>query len=429
VGRSKILFLGFVWPEWRSSGAGVRDQELIRLFLKNNFSVTYASIAKPNEYIKELEAMGVATHLITANDSAFDLWVKELAPDIVIFDRFIMEEQFSFRVREASPKSLRILDTIDLHFLRGIRQEKLKQGLALKDILEVNFEIHTREALRELGAVLRSDLTLVVSSFEMLLLKDRFKIASDLLYHLPFMIEPHKKFMPYEDRRNLAFIGNFRHPPNEDALHWIVSEIWPSLYPQLLEIDPEVKLNVYGAYPPRKWMERKIKGIEFLGQARDASEVLSQSKILFAPLRFGAGIKGKIAESWRVGTPVVTTGIGSEGMTLDPVSLDHSFGGRVEASVEGLIIAALELYRNKEAWQQGQNAGAKILEKCMNPLILGTNLIAHLETLKDNLDSRRKSNWLGELLWTDQYEKTKYFSRWLELKTELSARKSVPTSY
>ena len=133
--------------------------------------------------------MGVNTHSIDLNDSGFDSWIAAIDPDIVVFDRFVTEEQFSWRVRENCPSALRILDTEDLHFLRESRRlilldrETSDEGETNDDI-----EPYSDIALRELASIYRSDLSLIISEAEMDLLTGTFSIPSPLLHYLPFLI-------------------------------------------------------------------------------------------------------------------------------------------------------------------------------------------------------------------------------------------------
>ena len=113
----RLLIIGYVWPEPTSSAAGSRMMQLIKLFLVRNYEVIYASPARASEYAINFEELGITKKKITTNSSDFDEYVSELSPQVVMFDRFMMEEQFGWRVAENCPDAIRILDTEDLHFL------------------------------------------------------------------------------------------------------------------------------------------------------------------------------------------------------------------------------------------------------------------------------------------------------------------------
>src|SRR4051812_41324447 len=118
----RLLYIGYVWPEYTASAAGVRNWSIVESLLAAGWKIRYQSHAKPNDFTARLEALGVETACIAANDPAFDASVRDFSPDFALFDRFVTEEQFSWRVREVCPDALRILDTQDLHFLRKARE-------------------------------------------------------------------------------------------------------------------------------------------------------------------------------------------------------------------------------------------------------------------------------------------------------------------
>jgi len=117
-----LLIIGFVWPEPNSTAAGSRMLQLIELFQKNGYAVTLVCAASKSDKSFDLDTLNIQTFDIQLNDSSFDVLVKEMNPDIVMFDRFLTEEQFGWRVAENCPEAIRILDTEDLHFLRSARQ-------------------------------------------------------------------------------------------------------------------------------------------------------------------------------------------------------------------------------------------------------------------------------------------------------------------
>ena len=122
-----ILFIGLVWPEPNSSAGGSRTIQLINLFLSKGWKVTFASAASDSEFAINLETLGVQKVNIVLNSDSFDVFLKKIQPSIVVFDKFMIEEQFGWRVEENCPHALRILDTIDLHCLRLARQNALKE--------------------------------------------------------------------------------------------------------------------------------------------------------------------------------------------------------------------------------------------------------------------------------------------------------------
>ena len=122
----KLLIIGFVWPEPKSSAAGVRMMQLIDFFLSEGYQITFASSSLKGDKSLNLASKGIQERRIELNNSSFDLFISKLNPTVVLFDRFMMEEQFGWRVAQQCPNALKILDTEDLHCLRKAREEAFK---------------------------------------------------------------------------------------------------------------------------------------------------------------------------------------------------------------------------------------------------------------------------------------------------------------
>lgn len=404
-----LLIIGLVWPEPKSSAAGTRMLQLIELFQKQGFEIVFASAAQESEFSSDLKSIGVSTQKIELNSDSFDLFVKELNPEIVVFDRFVIEEQFGWRVQENCPDSLRILDTEDLHCLRLARQNAVKKNIdfQLEDLLTEPI------AKREIASILRSDLTLIISEFEMFVLETIFKIDSKLLHYLPlfYAVPNGKKVLKFEERKDFVFIGNFLHEPNFDAVKQLKETIWP----QIRKLLPEAKMNVYGAYPSPKVLQLHNIKENFLihGRAENAADVIENAKILLVPLRFGAGLKGKLLETMQTGTPSVTTSIGIEG-----ISETNFWNGFVEDDFDEFAAKAVLLYQDEIIWHQSQHKGFEILQNRFDKKIVEASFELILKDLKSNLEQHRMLNFMGTLLWHHTVLSTKYMSRWIEEKNK-----------
>lgn len=366
---------------------------------------------------------GVRTEWISPNDPSFDWKMAELKPDFVVFDRFITEEQFGWRVKKICPYAVRVLDTQDLHFLRRAREKIL-----LRDEMDLGPApgLASEDAFRELASIYRSDLTLVLSDFEAAILKDKFGVPDSLIQLLRFsypvseLAETEAKWPKFQDRKDFVFLGNFRHPPNVDAVHWFSGEIWPKIRTAL----PGVEVHVYGAYPSREIMrlDDEKSGFRVFGWANDPYELLSKFRVSVAPLRFGAGIKGKITDSWWSGTPVVTTPIGSEGMH-GPLP----WGGEVAENAEEFPGKAIDLYRNEERWNTKQDQGFSLLRALYDSDRNSKILIDALLYIESDLLERRNGNFIGSMLWHHLHRSTTYFSKWIELKNQKNRNSGKPT--
>ena len=160
--------------------------QLISIFKKNGYRIIFSSPAQNSDFMVDLEEFGVEKQSIELNNSSFDIFVKELNPSIVLFDRFMMEEQFGWRVAENCPEALRLLDTEDLHCLRLARQKAFKENRTFTNDDLLDEEV----AKREIASILRSDISFMISEIEMELLQSVFKIDTSLLYYLPLLLDP-----------------------------------------------------------------------------------------------------------------------------------------------------------------------------------------------------------------------------------------------
>ena len=403
----KALFIGYVWPEPLSSAAGIRTWNLLEALLQGGWEVTFASPSQTNGFTQSLEKKGIQTASIQANDSAFDVFIKDLNPSLVIFDRFVIEEQFGWRVHEVCPNALRILDTQDLHFLRRARQRALEG--------EQPIQLISEDTYREIASIYRCDLTLVISDFEYNLLVNQFQIPQELLLLQRFSYRPAPAPRSFQERSHMVMIGNFRHPPNRDGLIWFKNHIWPLIRKEI----PDLEVHLYGAYPSKEIMALTHRATGFIvkGPALDQYETLSQYRVNLAPLRFGAGIKGKISDGWWCGTPAISTSIGAEGMHED-----FPFGGCIADHPQEFAQHASELYTNDELWLQHQNHGLSLIEKLYSST---QSFLARVQSIYDHLQTHREMNFMGQLFSFHGLRSTKYFSRWIEEKSKrLSSEKS-----
>ena len=408
----KLLIIGFVWPEPNSSAAGGRMIQLISFFKEQGYQITFSSPALDSDFMADLNEYGVDKKSIVLNCATFDIFIKELNPNIVLFDRFMMEEQFGWRVSENCPDALRILDTEDLHCLRLARQKAFKEKRNFK-VLDLLVE---DVAKREIASILRCDLSLMISEFEMELLETVFKVDSALLYYLPFLLGPIdessiQKLPSFEERENFVFIGNFLHEPNWNAVQFLKESIWPLIRKQL----PESNLLIYGAYPSQKVLQlhKPAEGFIVKGRAANAEEVMKSGKVVLAPLRFGAGVKGKLIEAMRCGTPSITTSIGAESMHGD-----LPWNGFIVDEATDFADAAVRLYQDKILWLKAQKKGVAIINQRYSKDLFESDFIKRIEFLLFNLEEHRLNNFMGELLQHHTLKSTKYMAKWIEAKNK-----------
>ncbi|MEZ9042375.1 MULTISPECIES: glycosyltransferase [unclassified Vibrio] len=407
----KVLAIGYVWPEPNSSAAGSHMMSLLRLFKRQGWSVEFATPAQETEHMIDLSEEGITSQSIQLNCDSFDDYIEELQPDVVMFDRFMMEEQFGWRVEKVCPNAFKLLDTEDLQFLRNARHEAVKKETDL-----TKAHLYSDLAKREIAAILRCDLSLIISSYEMELLQSEFNIDPKLLHHLPFMVDLNtlpESTKSFEERKHFMTIGNFRHAPNWDAVLQL-QKIWPKIRKQL----PDSELHIYGSYPPPKAtaLHNPKTGFHIKGWAKDAQEVMEDARVCVAPLRFGAGIKGKLLDAMKLQTPNVTSEIGSEGMVPQG---ELQWPGAVSDDIDEFVEQAVALYKDEKKWLKAQSQCHSILEAHYEQNQLGDKLIERLTALGSELDAHRLNNFFGSMLKHHSMASTKYMSQWIAEKNKV----------
>ncbi len=405
----KVLIIGLVWPEPTSTGASIRITEHIHLFQQQGWAITFACAAAKNDATQLLDDMGLNTQEIALNHSSFDDFITALQPDIVLFDRYMMEEQFGWRIAKTCPKALRIIETIDLHCLREARHMAFKDGIPFS-----NQYLNNTIALREIASIYRADLSIIISDFEFDLLQSYFNIKPDLLHHCPFMLntDTNLENLPhFEQRQDFMIIGNFRLAANWDAVLWLKQEIWPLIRQQL----PQAQLHIYGAYTPPKAtaLHHQKEGFLIKNKATDVQEVMQAARVCLAPLRFGAGIKTKLADAMLAGTPSITTAIGAEGMTG---GLD--WPGIIANNPQDFADAAVKIYCDQQLWQTAQTNGFAIIKQHFNKQTNNENLLQRILKLRENLTQHRHHNFMGAMLNHHHHKSTEFMSRWIEAKNK-----------
>ena len=398
-----LIIIGKVFPEPNSTAAGSRMIQLMDSFLTQNYQITFLSTASISENSFDLSSKNISFQNIVLNDSSFNELIKNLNPDVVVFDRFTTEEQFGWRVSEQVPNAVKVLDTEDLHFLRNAREKAFKENRNLEhsDLINDVFK-------RELASILRCDLSLIISDFEMNLLIEKYKIDENILFYLPLFGEVKKSETPFSERKNFISIGNFLHEPNWQTVLQL-KKIWKDIKNQL----PEAEIHIYGAYASEKvfQLHNEKEGFIIKGRAESVETVFNTAKVLLAPIPFGAGIKGKLLESMQFGLPNVTSAVGAEAMhgNLD-------WNGFITDNETEFVEKAVLLYQDENLWRKSQENGFKIIKNRFKKELFEPNFIHKIQEISENLESHRNQNFLGQILQHHTLQSTKYLSKWIEEK-------------
>ena len=214
----------------------------------------------------------------------------------------------------------------------------------------------------------------------------------------------------FEQRQHFMTIGNFRHAPNWDAVLYL-QKIWPLIRKQL----PKAELHIYGSYPPPKAtaLNNPKTGFLIKGWADNAFDVMQSARVCLAPLRFGAGIKGKLLEAMIMQTPSVTTNIGAEGMHND-----LPWPGKIANTADDFANAAVEMYTNQSDFEQAQQDGNTLLNTLYDKAQLSTVLIKKIDSISCDLSAHREKNFTGQMLKHHTMRSTQYMSQWIAEKNK-----------
>jgi hypothetical protein len=404
-----VLIIGFVWPEPKSSAAGSRMMQLIEIFQSFGYKITFASACAKKDNAFDLGHLDIYQFAIELNNASFDEFVCQLNPDIVVFDRFMVEEQFGWRVTEQCPNALKILDTEDLHCLRKGRENALKDG----SVFDRSY-LFNDISKREIASIYRCDLSLIISEEEIEILRHQFKVSDHLLYYLPFLTEPvspeTKKRLPkIKEREHFISIGNFLHAPNYDAILFLKNTIWPLIRKKL----PKIEMHIYGAYVSEKvnQLHSEKEGFIIKGYIHDVNLVMQKAKVCLAPLRFGAGLKGKLIDAMINGTPCVMTSIAAEGMfgSFEP-------NGFIADDAQEFANKAIELYTDKIFWNGKQKNGFIVMNARFDKHLFVSDFMYKLTSIQNGLNVHRLDNFTGQMLQHQTTQSTKYMSKWIEAK-------------
>lgn len=404
-----LLCIGFVYPEPKSSAAGARIMQLLHLFLEQGYEITFGTTANPSTNTADLSTMGIQVKTLELNSDSFDTFLVELNPGVVLFDRYLTEEQFGWRVAKYCPNAIRILDTEDLHFLRHAREKNLKSKLNFSK----NF-LNSDIAKREISSLYRCDLTLIISEVEYDILVNELQIDPSLLFYIPFIFpSSNNSFssfcLSFEERKDFIFIGNFLHAPNLNAVEYLKTTLWPKLSNAI----PNSEIHIYGAYAKSKHLSMTNSQENFFihGFIDNAEKVIGSARVMLAPLQFGAGLKGKIFDAMRLGTPCAMSSVAAEGIFGECLS-----NGFIEDDPDIFVKYAGQLYTDFNIWQQSQYNGYYVLKSRFCSSFFVKQLFNTIDYLSNNLDAHRLQNFTGILLQHNTMQSTKYLSKWIQAK-------------
>jgi GT2 family glycosyltransferase/glycosyltransferase involved in cell wall biosynthesis len=343
--RRRVLVIDATTPQPDQDSGSLRLVNLLRLLIEDGCAVTFFADnrAYVSGYTEALQQLGVEVlwHPWLSDPVA---WFSEHGPHLhsVLVSRHYIACSYLDLARRYAPQARFIFDTVDLHYLREQRAADLEGRADL-----ARSAAQTRQ--QELAVIERSDITLVVSPVEQALL------ASDAPgARVEVLSNVHEVFgcrRTFAERRDLMFIGGYQHPPNVDAACWFVGEVWPLLH----AADPTLCFHLIGSKASDEVRALgEVAGVIFHGHVEDIEPFLDGCRLAVAPLRYGAGVKGKVNMSMSYGQPVVATPTAVEGMHLRP---DQDV--LVAESPEAFAQQVLRLYGDAALWQTLSDNGTE----------------------------------------------------------------------
>ncbi|HSD06766.1 glycosyltransferase [Flavobacterium sp.] len=360
-----IVFISRAMPAPDKDSGSNRLKETILAFKELGYNCIICSkdTYRTNEYVKYFSDLGVIVYVETNQYRNYFSFLKSIQKvDYVWFYAPESLKKNLSKISRILPKSKTIFDMVDIHFLRFQRAFELEPTqISLKKKQKEYFEIETKLAQKV-------DYIITISDVEKEIMTQYFnadKLITISNIHYPKINK--EQTLPFENREDLLFIGSI-HAPNIDAINYLCNEIMPIVWEKL----PQVKVNIIGNVNS-KIVDLKNPNFVYHGYVPDIEPFFITNKIMVAPLRYGAGVKGKIGQAFEYYLPVVTSSIGAEGMKL--INRKNAL---IDDSKDGFAAAIIELYTNKNLWLELQNNSEKSLEP-FSKGILKQTLLSFLE--------------------------------------------------
>lgn len=320
----------------------LRMLNLLRTFRQIGFKVTFwpDNGLRPSPYTEQMQELGIECLYAPFVGKMEDLLRQRRGEfDLIVLSRMEIGAKMLAPCRAAAPSTPIIFDTVDLHFLRAEREAELagseEKRRAARELRNSEVEIASG-----------CDAVIVVSPIEQQMLamelpESRIAIVSNIHEVCP-------STTPFTHRRDLAFVGGFEHPPNVDAMEWFCAEIMPRIVARL----PEARLHIIGSKMPDSVRALSSAHIITHGYVEDIRPFFDSCLLSVAPLRYGAGVKGKINQSMSFGVPVVSTTVGAEGMHLE-----HERDILLADEPEEFADQVVRLHRDPVLWDRLSKGG------------------------------------------------------------------------
>jgi GT2 family glycosyltransferase len=340
--KGRILIIDAYTPEPDQDSGSVRLCYLMDALINLGYGVTFMADNRTHagNYTVALQRAGV--------EVIYEPWVDSLTRffgergaefNFVMISRHYVASNYLSRLKRYCPQAKFIFDTVDLHYLREQRMAELENSLPLK-----RSAAQTRRS--ELAVINTADATIVVSPAEKTLLAEAAPNAR--VHVISNVHEVVGSQLPFAKRKDIFFVGGYQHPPNVDAAQWFVGSIWPLIRKEL----PEIEFHLIGSKASEQVRALSGNGVRFHGFVKTLEPWVDGCRLAVAPLRYGAGIKGKVNMSMSRGQPVVATPMAVEGMFAQ-----SGQDVLVAETAEDFAAEVIRLYRDEDLWNLVSVAG------------------------------------------------------------------------
>ena len=341
--QRQMLYIDADTPTPDQNAGSIEAVNLIRIFGDLGFRVTFvpeSNFIHRGRYTTTLQRLGVeCIHYPYSVNIEQVLQRKKY--DVVVLCRAYIAERYTELVRAFQPNARIIFNTVDLHYLREAREAEMAKDAQL-------IERANRSKKSELASINAADATIVLSTHEQDVLRREAPEAKVHVLPLVREIPDHLDAPGFADRQHIIFLGTYQHPPNVDAVIHFVKNIFPLVRTRL----PGVEFQIIGSAVTPEVAALACSDVKVLGYVEHLEPILKTARIAVAPLRFGAGLKGKVATTMQAGVPSVISPIAAEGM---PITAGRD--ALVAESPENMADAITRLYTDKELWAAVQANG------------------------------------------------------------------------
>lgn len=346
----RLLILDQITPEPDRDAGSVALLEIFHAFRTLGYKITFVPCSNLSDmppYTDLLSSLGIESILLPwASSLGRHLKTCGSSYDAVMIFRPATWQAYIDKIRKYAPQAKIIFHACDLHFLRHQREADVAGNLTAAEAARLDA---AKEA--ELDMIAAADLCTLHSPIEKQLVEtDR---PGTRVVVIPIIFEPRGRGRPLEERSGIIFVGGYLHPPNVDAVEYYLSDVHPLVEQQLLQ---SVRFTAAGSLPPPALVKHAGQGISVPGFVEDLGPLLNEARVMVAPLRFGAGVKGKILTALAHGLPVVTTSVGAEGIGEGDEML-------VADDAASFADAVCRLYLDPELWHRLQGAGLAYLRQ------------------------------------------------------------------